>query len=359
MPAATMFDQLRGVGVAGMLVAAVSCPAVAQESEFVSVASAAPESADLAASVASGVVQVIASAYGTTRETGLLNLQRRVGAGAIVDDNGHVLTSASLLAEAMQVEVVVTARGGSGSAVERVVPADLVGIVAELDLAVLRVPVAGLQALRLSQARLTPGDRVLTVAPGGPGGAALAEGVVLATGAQVREDAPVPYVVTSAPRSVAGAPLVNEAGEIVGLASAFMDDASTKATATVALPAALLGAALVQATAPTVWERGVVGLTAQRMVPVDAAGNVHMPGAQLVVAAVAPGMPAERAGVRAGDRIVSVNDQPVNGMELATLYLALYTLRAGQALHLGVQRDGRLFDLRPTAVSARDIVASQ
>jgi serine protease Do len=256
----------------------------------------------------------------------------------------------------MRVDVVIT-RGTGATTSERVVPAELVGIVAELDLAVLRVDAESVPALRLSRARVRPGDRTLTVAPGGPNGPALAEGVVLATGAPVREDAPVPYLISSAAQSVAGAPLFNEAGEVIGLAAAFMDEAG--ATATAALPAALLQAALTQLTSPMPWQRGVVGLTAQRMMPVDDTGRTSPSDARLLVAAVASGMPADKAGVRSGDVIVSVNDQPVNGMELATLYLALYTLRAGQPLHLGLERDGRFIDLKPTAVSMRDVIASQ
>jgi C-terminal processing protease CtpA/Prc len=81
--------------------------------------------------------------------------------------------------------------------------------------------------------------------------------------------------------------------------------------------------------------------------------------AHLVVSGVAAGFPAERAGVRTGDLIVAVNHQPVDGMDLSTLYLALYTLREGQALVLGVQRHGQVVEVSPTAVSVRDGLASQ
>ena len=60
-----------------------------------------------------------------------------------------------------------------------------------------------------------------------------------------------------------------------------------------------------------------------------------------MVSRVAAGLPADRAGIREGDVIVAVNHQPVAGMELATLYLALYTLREGQALTLAVDRGGQ------------------
>jgi S1-C subfamily serine protease len=356
-------DHARAGCVAAALLAAVACPAAAQpRSDIVSLPSAPPQAEALAASVAPGVVQVVASAYGTTRGSGLLNLQRLVGAGAIVDDTGLILTSAHLLADAMQVDVVITssvATGVAGTQPPRVVSAALVGIVADLDLAVLRVSAPGLSALRLSRARVRPGDRTLTVGPGKPGEHVLAEGVVLAAGAPVREDAPVPYLITDAAQSVAGAPVINERGEMIGLASAFVGEGQTHDTATVALPAALLENALAQVTSPAPWHRGVIGLTAHRVESARLASATNSSQAQLVVAAVAPGLPAERAGVRSGDVIVSVNRQPVDGMELSTLYLALYTLREGQSLHLGVERDGQLLDMSPMAVSVRDVLASQ
>jgi hypothetical protein len=46
-------------------------------------------------------------------------------------------------------------------------------------------------------------------------------------------------------------------------------------------------------------------------------------------------------------------------MELATLYLALYTLREGQSLALTIDRDGERLEFRPTAVSVIDGLASR
>ena len=57
--------------------------------------------------------------------------------------------------------------------------------------------------------------------------------------------------------------------------------------------------------------------------------------------------------------IVAVNHQPVEGRELATLYLALYTLREGQAVPLAVDRDGHTLEFTPTAVSVIGLLASR
>ncbi len=236
-------------------------------------------------------------------------------------------------------------------------PATLVGIVADLELAVLRIDATGLPALPLARTRLREGDPTWTVVPPTSTGATpMAMGVVIATGAPVREGSSVPYLVTDAPQAVAGAPIVNAAGELVGLAAAFVDDPGATSSATLALPAVLLDAALAQVRSPREWRRGVVGLAAHSVGRTDDAGQSSV---DLVVSRVAPGLPAARAGIRSGDLIVAVNHQPVNGMELATLYLALYTLREGQPLVLAVERDGSILEVSPTAVAVPDMVVAQ
>jgi regulator of sigma E protease len=62
---------------------------------------------------------------------------------------------------------------------------------------------------------------------------------------------------------------------------------------------------------------------------------------------LSPGMPAEKAGLRAGDTIVSINGQPVrDGTSLvATIYRS-----TGKLLHVGYLRDGRLASVDVTPV---------
>jgi serine protease Do len=260
----------------------------------------------------------------------------------------------------MQIDVVIGGDAFPRTADEpQTVPAEVVGLAPDLDLAVLRVRATGLSALPLAHTRVRQGDPTLTVAPGAQGTHVMAAGVVIAPGAPVREDSPVPYLVTNAAESVAGAPVVNAAGELVGLAVAFVDEAGVHAPATAALPAALLEVTLAHVRSATPWRRGVIGLSARSAVRPSADGATMSEEAHLVVAGVAAGLPADRAGVRAGDVIVSINHQPVDGMDLSTLYLALYTLREGQALVLGVQRHGEFVEVSPTAVSVRDVFASR
>jgi serine protease Do len=62
-------------------------------------------------------------------------------------------------------------------------------------------------------------------------------------------------------------------------------------------------------------------------------------GGGVVVAAVDPGGPADRAGIKAGDRIVAVNDTPVDNTDELAAVLA--TVKPGTTVPVEVVRDGK------------------
>ena len=108
MAAASLSGHVRATCAASMLMAAVACPALAQTSpDEVELSLVSPRAERVASQVARSVVQVVATAYGTDQASGVLNMQRLVGAGTIVDEAGYILTSASLVDEAMQVDVML------------------------------------------------------------------------------------------------------------------------------------------------------------------------------------------------------------------------------------------------------------
>ncbi|MCW5807032.1 MAG: carboxypeptidase regulatory-like domain-containing protein, partial [Deltaproteobacteria bacterium] len=61
---------------------------------------------------------------------------------------------------------------------------------------------------------------------------------------------------------------------------------------------------------------------------------------RLVVASVAPGGPAEAAGVKAGDHVVSIDGRPVADPEAAQQALAAGAVAIGQVVRLGLDRTG-------------------
>jgi S1-C subfamily serine protease len=70
---------------------------------------------------------------------------------------------------------------------------------------------------------------------------------------------------------------------------------------------------------------------------------------QIGVAGLAPGGPAERAGLRIGDRILAVGDRKMQ--DLAGLFRAVWALgEAGVDVPLTIDRDGDTFDVRITSI---------
>lgn len=65
---------------------------------------------------------------------------------------------------------------------------------------------------------------------------------------------------------------------------------------------------------------------------------------------VRPGSPAEKAGLRQGDELRSLNGQSVSPQNpMATVMSALGSVKPGDAVQLGIQRDGKLQTLSATA----------
>ncbi len=354
MHAHSVARHARAWAVSAMAAAAVACPMHADAQ--VTAVAAWVDAEPVATRVAPSVVHVAATAYATTSDSGQLTLQRAVGAGTVVAPGGFIATSAHLVANAIQVDVVTSA-GADADQASRTLPATLVGMVADLDLAILRVEAGWLPALTMARTPIETGAQAITVVPGSPATCVPLEGAVVATGVPIREDAPVPYLVTDAPQGVAGAPIVNARGELVGLAAAFADTGDPQDATTAALPVALLEAALAEVLSPVPVERGVVGIAAHRVVVPSP--DQQSAEARLVVSGVMPSGPADLAGIRVGDVVRAVNGRPIAGMDLGALYVALYALRAGQTLHLVVERDGQLLDTAPTAVSLRSVNALQ
>lgn len=75
----------------------------------------------------------------------------------------------------------------------------------------------------------------------------------------------------------------------------------------------------------------------------------------LQVSAVTPGGPAERAGLKTGDMITTVNGKPVGSFD-ASSETALRTAEAGKSIRLGVERGGKKLhlDVTPERMQAAD-----
>ena len=120
---------------------------------------------ELIRNVSPSVVQILVSGYGQIEEsehgnTGVvIGRQRAIGSGFIIDSSGYIITNAHVVKGAQRVQVVLSSANSDDSADSvlaaktSLVPARIVGTTTEIDLALLKVDVTGLRALKVASYR--------------------------------------------------------------------------------------------------------------------------------------------------------------------------------------------------------------
>jgi serine protease Do len=301
--------------------------------------------------VTPSVVQILVSGYapveGSRGNTSLvLGKQQSIGSGVIIDSDGYILTNAHVVSGAHRVEVKIPAatsdespNGSLVSARGRMVEARIVGADAEIDLALLKVEATGLPALQLGDYnKLRQGEVVFAF--GSPEGLqdSVSMGVVSAAARQRDEDSPMVFVQTDAPINPgsSGGPLVNVDGELVGINTFILTEGGGNEGLGFAIPSAIVAFAYPQLRRNGHVHRGEAGISVQGVTPGLAAG-LRLPidwGA--IVSDVAPGSPAEAAGLKIQDIITSIDGRPVDN--LPSLGTRLFMRRGGERIKLGVLR---------------------
>ena len=275
------------------------------------------------------VVQILVSSYGPRSEgppgsaAVVLGRQQSTGSGFVIDAEGYILTNAHVVEDAQRVQIVLPSDNADGtlatalSGRTRLVPAQIVGITTELDLAVLKVEGLKLPALTLATyAQVRQGEMVFAF--GAPNGLrnSLSHGLVSAVARQVNPDSPQIFVQTDAPINPgnSGGPLVNIRGEVVGVNTFIMSQSGGNEG---------LGFAIPSATARTVFRqfrqyghlrRQEIGMSIQTITPGMAAALGLTRDHGVIVSDVWPGGPAAAAGLSVGDILVSVDNQPAENV---------------------------------------------
>lgn len=289
--------------------------------------------------VAPAVVNI--SAQSTVREAdpffGLFGMgaerpAQSLGSGLIIDRNGIVVTNAHVIEGASR--ITVTLLDG------REIEADLLGSDRDADIAVLKVKANGLPAIPLGHSSdLMIGESVIAI--GNPFGLSntVTTGVLSAQGRAVPSERGerlfTDFLQTDASINPgnSGGPLVNIAGDVIGINTAIIQGASGIGFAIPADRARRVIEDLLRfGELQPLW-------TGARLVSLDPElarryGLDVRRGA--LVLKVYPDSPAAAAGLREKDVIVSLGGHPVASREDVTT--ALYTAAAGSALQAEVRR---------------------
>jgi serine protease Do len=263
-----------------------------------------------------------------------------------VDASGLVVTNAHVVVGSQRVNVTLppgAARAGSAvKPVGRTVRAEVLGLDMETDIALLRIPERGLPALKLADSDQVEQGQI-ALAFGSPLGLdnSVSMGVVSSAARQLRADDPMIYIQTDADINPgnSGGPLVNAAGEIVGINTLMLSQSGGSEGLGFAVPSNIVASVMDQLRTKGRVARGAIGVHAQTITPVLAAGWKLAQDWGVVLADVDPDMSAAKAGLQAGDIVVTLNGKPVDNAR--QFDVNVYRPAAGALIHLEVLRAGQ------------------
>jgi Do/DeqQ family serine protease len=258
------------------------------------------------------------------------------GSGVIVDaKNGYILTNNHVIENASEITVTLLDN--------RSFSAKVIGSDEGADIAVLQAKQPNLVAMALGDSsHLEVGDYVVAI--GNPFGLqhTVTAGIVSALGRTgINPDGYEDFIQTDAsinPGNSGGA-LVNLRGELVGINSAILSGSGGNIGIGFAIPVNMAKGVMDQLIKYGQVKRGILGVTIISVTP-DVAkefGLTDVSGA--LVSAVLPSSAAEKAGVKTGDIIVSINGTPMK--TAAELRNAIGMLRIGDQVEIALLRDGK------------------
>jgi serine protease DegS len=253
-------------------------------------------------------------------------VQRSLGSGVIVSDQGLILTSRHIIADADQ--ILVRLQDG------RTALAEVVGSDADTDLAVLKIEMENIQPITFGnpdQARV--GDVVLAIGNPYGFGHSVSQGIISALGRYgLRLSTYEDFIQTDAAinEGNSGGALIDTQGRLLGINAATFSRSREFTGIGLATPADLAMGVTQDLAAYGKVIRGWMGLEVQ---------TIFMTGAEspsLLVTGTHPQGPAARSGVREGDVITHIDMEPVIDGQVTMNQIAL--LRPGDAVELNLLR---------------------
>ena len=321
---------------------------------------------DLSDQVSSAVVQVFASGFRVNPESGpsdpgLVSKTRNVGSGVVMDSEGHVLTNAHVIAGAAAIEVLLPALFEAGSPRQSILKgrgkrfsAEIVGVDSDTDLAVLKIPEKGIPFLSFGDSdRVRQGQ--LVWAFGSPLGLenSVTMGVVSATARQLRPEDPMIYIQTDTPINPgnSGGPLVDLHGRVVGINTFILSQSGGNEGIGFAAPSNIAKSVFTQLRKSGQVRRGGIDVYAQSISPDLAQGLNLASDWGVILGDVFPGGSADRAGLKEGDVILTLNGKVMENAR--QLEVNIYRHAIGEKVSLEVLRGTEKLRI-DVAVAARD-----
>jgi serine protease Do len=266
-----------------------------------------------------------------------------LGSGFIISQDGYVLTNAHVVAGDGEVTVRL-------ADAKREFKAKVIGADERTDVALLKIDATGLPTVKLGKsASLQPGEWVAAI--GSPFGFenTITAGIVSATGRSLPAETYVPFIQTDVAVNPgnSGGPLINLAGEVVGVNSMIYSQTGGYMGVSFAIPIEVALDVSRQLRAEGKVTRGRLGVRIQPMTKELAQSfKLNEPNGALI-ATVEPGSPADKAGLKPGDVVLAYNGQEIDDPNKLPRLVA--ATKPGQSATLRIWRGGKAEEVKFTA----------
>jgi serine protease DegQ len=258
--------------------------------------------------------------------------QLSLGSGVIVSREGYILTNDHVVDGVSDIQV--TFHDG------RTVPAKVVGLDPDTDLAVVRVAANNLTPITFGQPdQSRVGDIVLAIGDPFSVGQTVTMGIVSAVGREINSASPFgSFIQTDAainPGNSGGA-LIDTNGNLIGINTLIFSRTGGYQGIGFAIPVSLARRVMEQIIETGTVTRGWFGIEVADM-SADLAQSLGLKGTKgAIVGAIEKGSPAERGGIRLGDVIMTVNGRPV--ADVSQALNAIAELAPGKSVPVKVMR---------------------
>lgn len=265
--------------------------------------------------------------------------QMSLGSGVVATHDGYILTNNHVVETADQIEVAFE----DG----RKATARLVGTDPETDLAVIKIDLPNLPAITfgdVENARV--GDVVLAIGNPFGVGQTVTMGIISALGrSQLGINIYENFIQTDAainPGNSGGA-LIDTGGNLLGINSAIYSRSGGSLGIGFAIPVSTVKTVMDAIISKGQVVRGWIGVEPRDITP-ELAENLSLGREDgVIIAAVLKNGPADRAGVRPGDILVSVENKTISNM--SEMFNLIARLQPGSKTKIVVLREGKEFPL--------------
>lgn len=301
---------------------------------------------------ASSPEDIIRHFFNGTRPETEPKVENSLGSGVIMTAQGHVITNYHVIADAREIQVMLS-DGRSARAT-------VVGNDPETDLAILKISMDNLPSVTLgNSSALEVGDVVLAIGNPFGVGQTVTQGIISATGRRrlglntfenfIQTDAAIN------PGNSGGA-LINPRGELIGINSAIFSKTGGSQGIGFAIPVNLARDVMTQIIEKGHVVRGWLGIRMTDLTPALAKRLGFKMATGVVVTALFEGGPALAAGLQPGDVLMRVNGQKI--YDSRSILDLVARQKPGTQIRIEGLREGKQFDIKVN-VAQRPVVTYQ